>query len=282
MLRPKKNKNEKEAVEEVDDLEKIKKLRALEAQMKQMQSAEAEKLKESSGNEDIAALESSIQQELAKATAGEGILPEGVKEADINAELQALEAELAGDQAAIVQTTYEKLLELHPWLAQAQYGFMYSVPNKKKQKQDFHSWKEEWGQVLLDYAKVGVFHVIFPKRLLTEEPFNKFQDRNTAIKFISESLIEKKIAKWMTRKKEQLRVYWKSIEEWVVVIESWAQDNAIIDLIMLPDIRESDQDFANLPDEDLRTIFKRLEKEQKADMVELSKSEFGIKFKFAG
>ena len=88
------------------------------------------------------------------------------------------------------------------------------------------------------------------------------------------------MGKWIN-KKEALRVYWKSIEEWVSVIENWALDHAIFDVIMVPDIRNSDQEFAQLPVEDLREIFKKIEKQGKADMVEINKDQFGIKFKFS-
>ena len=77
--------------------------------------------------------------------------------------MKALEEEVAAEQIIIVKTPYEKLIELHEWIELPQYGFMYSVPNKKKNKEDFQSWKDEWSQVLLDYAKVGTFHIIFVK-----------------------------------------------------------------------------------------------------------------------
>ncbi len=193
----------------------------------------------------------------------------------------ALEEEVAAEYIIAEKSPYEKLIELHEWIELPQYGFMYSIPNKKKNREDFQSWKDEWSQVLLDYAKVGTFHIIFVKRLLTESPFNKFTNRKNAINELAEGLIEKNLGKWV-KKKEALRVYWKSIEEWVSVIEDWAHDHAIFDVIMIPDIRNSEQEFASLPVEDLREIFKKIEKQGKANMVELDgNDQFGIKFKFS-
>ena len=225
-------------------------------------------------------MENSIHKGISSATKGEKIFEISINDAEIEKDLKILEEEVAAEQLVAEKTVYEKLVELHEWIEQPQYGFMYSVPNKKKEKGDFLSWRDEWAQVLLDYAKVGTYHIIFIKRLLTEKPFNKFIDRKSAINELAEGLVEKKLGKWI-KKKEALRVYWKSIEEWVSVIEDWAHDNAIFDVIMIPDIRNSEQEFAELPVEDLREIFKKIEKQGKADMVELENNQFGIKFKFS-
>ncbi len=225
-------------------------------------------------------LESSIHKGISSATKGEKIFEISTSDAEIEKDMIALEAEIAAQPVVAEKSPYEKLIELHEWIELPQYGFMYTIPNKKKNKEDFISWRDEWSQVLLDYAKVGTFHIIFVKRLLTEKPFNKFINRKNAINELAEGLIEKDLGKWI-KKKEALRVYWKSIEEWVSVIEDWARDHAIFDVIMVPDIRNSDQEFAALPVEDLREIFKKIEKQGKANMVEIDKDQFGIKFKFS-
>ncbi|MHA1745079.1 MAG: hypothetical protein ACTSWW_03700, partial [Promethearchaeota archaeon] len=201
---------------------------------------------------------------------------------EIDREMAALEKELATEAKVIVLTAYEKLVAIHDWLDAPQYGFMYSIPNSKKARADFESWQEEWSQVLLDYAHVGLLHILYPKRMLTEKPFNKFTNRKHAIEIIAQVLVEKDLAEWTgdkPRKKEALRVYWKSIEEWVAIIESWAQTNALFEIVMLPDIRKAETEFANLPEEDLRQIFKKIQQNQKGTMVELENNQFGIKFR---
>ena len=45
--------------------------------------------------------------------------------------------------------------------------------------------------------------------------------------------------------------------------------------------RSTWQEFSHLPVEDLREIFKKIEKQGKANMVEIDKDQFGIKFKFS-
>lgn len=258
--------------EEQTKLEKLERLKELESQLNSIETQETE--------DGLETLESSIHKGISSATKGEKIFEISTSDAEIEKDMIALEAEVAAEQIIAEKSPYEKLIELHEWIELPQYGFMYTIPNKKKNKEDFISWRDEWSQVLLDYAKVGTFHIIFVKRLLTEKPFNKFINRKNAINELAEGLIEKDLGKWI-KKKEALRVYWKSIEEWVSVIENWAHDNAIFDVIMVPDIRNSDQEFAALPVEDLREIFKKIEKQGKANMVEIDKDQFGIKFKFS-
>lgn len=275
--------SESEAIEDQEALKiaKLQKLQALEAQLQSIETQEAKEITKPVAD-GLETLESSIAQGIQHVTKGEQVLQESITDSAISKELDKLQAEIATEEIAIVKTPYEKLVVLHEWIEQPQYGFMYAIPNKKKQQADFESWRDEWGHVLLDYARVNIFHVVFPKSLLTEPPFNKFIDRATAIQELCNTLVEKKLAKWAGKKtkQEELRVYWKSLDEWVAVIEKWALDHAILDVIMVADIRNSNQEFASLPIEDLREIFKTLEKNARATMVELEEGQFGIKFHF--
>jgi len=49
---------------------------------------------------------------------------------------------------------------------------------------------------------------------------------------------------------------------------------------MVPEIRNADEEFSTLPEEDLYQIFKKMQQEQRGKLVELSKTEFGVKFNF--
>lgn len=270
---------EQKKQEKLAKLEKLEKLEALQSQLNSLES-------EGSGSEvdGLDDLESSIQHGIKGATKGEIVLEVSTTDDSIAAEMAALEQEVAAETKVVIKSPYEKLLEIHDWIEAPQYGFMYSTPNKKKNKQDFESWREEWSQVLLDYAHVGRIHIIYPKRLLTEKPFNKFVDRKKAISILAEALIDKDLAEWIgdkPKKKEELRVFWKSIEEWTTLIEDWAKNNAIFDMVMVPDIRNSETEFSNLPEEDLKIIFGKIEQNHKGTVVELDDNQFGIKFKIA-
>ncbi|MCK5343825.1 MAG: hypothetical protein KAR20_10500, partial [Candidatus Heimdallarchaeota archaeon] len=268
-------------------LAKLKQLQELQAQLDSIES-EAPTSENQSQSEpkpemdELDNLESTIAAGIKSTTKGETLLEVSISDQEIDREMAALEKELAAEAKVIVLTAYEKLIAIHDWLDAPQYGFMYSIPNSKKARDDFESWQEEWSQVLLDYAHVGLLHILYPRRMLTEKPFNKFTNRKKAIEIIAQVLVEKDLAEWTgdkPKKKEALRVYWKTIEEWVVIIEDWAQANALFEIVMLPDIRNAETEFANLPEEDLRRIFKKIQQNQNGTMVELDNNQFGIKFR---
>ncbi|MHA1343903.1 MAG: hypothetical protein ACTSQG_07945, partial [Promethearchaeota archaeon] len=134
----------------------------------------------------------------------------------IDSELQALEEEIVGEKGLIekVISPYEQIIKDYPWLEEKRYEFMYTLPDKKKNPGDFESWKTEWAKVLFDYAKYAILHILFIRKLNSEKPFSNFTNREDSIKEIAEKLIAQKLAKWLTKKKDQLRVYWKTLEEW--------------------------------------------------------------------
>ncbi len=256
--------------------QKIQRLKELQARLEQVEQEEVIQPTDE--------LESHVENELAKATAGTEL--SAAQEKALEVELAKLEEEIQVEEKEVVKQkpAYDQLLEIHEWLEKPAYGFMYSIP---KQDKDFVSWKQEWGQVLLDYAKINKEHIVYLNMLLTKRPFNKFNDRKKAVNLIADDLVEKKLAEWMEKgfmnklmgKRERLRVYWRSLEDWADVILQWARENAILDLVMIMDIRNADQDFASLPDEDLREIFSRIDSLNRGEMVELEDGEFGIKFK---
>ena len=285
--KPQKTTTSKTAEEEhAAKLAKLKQLQELQAQLDSIESETPPAKSESADQSDTATdeldnLESTIAKGIQSTTKGETILEVSISDQEIDQEMAVLEKELAAEVQLVILTPYEKLVGLHDWLDAPQYGFMYSIPNAKKAREDFASWQEEWSQVLLDYAHVGLFHILYPRRMLTEKPFSKFTDRKKAIEILAQVLVEKDLAKWTgdkPKKKEALRVYWKTIEEWVDIIENWAQTNALLDVVMLPDIRNAETEFANLPEDDLRRIFKKIQKNNKGTMVELDNNQFGIKF----
>ncbi len=261
---------------EVSREEKLKRLRQLESKLHEMEAGEKTQKTED--------LESKIESEIKKATSGTELTQ--AEEKAMEAELAKLEQEMKSEevQKKKLKSPYEQLIEEHEWLEKPNYGFMYSIPEQDK---DFGSWKKEWGKVMLDYAKINQQHVLYMKMLLTRRPFSKFNDRKKAIKHISDELVENDMAKWIDRsffdklfgKYEKLRVYWRSIEDWVNTMLQWAKDNAMLDLVMIMDVRNSDTKFSNLPEEDLREAFKKIEDMNRGQMVELEDGKFGIKFK---
>ncbi|MHA1729363.1 MAG: hypothetical protein ACTSWY_11605 [Promethearchaeota archaeon] len=202
--------------------------------------------------------------------------------AEVDAELEKLEKqmELEQNKAAVIVSLFDQLCEEHNWLKEPQYGFMYSMPNKKKNKEDFESWRDDWSKVLFDYAKIASDHIIYSKELLSEKPWSDFKDRTNAIQEISEKLIKKKIAEWLGKKKERLRIYWRSLETWADAIISWVHRDAITEIILINDIRESGEDFSSLPEEDLIKIFKIIEKMGRGEIHKLKDGQVAITIEF--
>ncbi|MFX0030700.1 MAG: hypothetical protein ACFE8B_15915 [Candidatus Hermodarchaeota archaeon] len=200
----------------------------------------------------------------------------------IEIELQELEEEIIGEKGLIEKklTAYEKLLNAYPWLEEERKKFMYTMPDKNKQKNDYISWKTEWAKVLFDYARFAVLHIIYIRELNSKKPFSNFTKREKYILEIAEQLISQKQAIWLSKKKEKLRIYWKTLEVWSDEIYKWAYDNGKLEPIMIYEIREAEQeDFSNLPLEDLEEIFKILAKNRRAKVFKLENGQLAFKIK---
>ncbi|MFX1313025.1 MAG: hypothetical protein ACFFHD_10475 [Promethearchaeota archaeon] len=200
----------------------------------------------------------------------------------IETDLQELEQEIVGEKGLIEQkiTAYEKLINAYPWLEEERKKFMYTMPDKKKDKSDFISWKLVWAKVLFDYARFAVLHILYIRELNYQKPFSKFTNREQYIIEIAEELIDQKQAEWLSKKKDKLRVYWKTLEGWSEDIYNWAYENGKIEPIMIYELREAKQeDFSSLPLEDLEEIFKIMAKNRKAEVLKLDNGQIAFKIK---
>jgi len=193
-----------------------------------------------------------------------------------------LEEEIIGEKGLIEKklNAYENLIEAYPWLEEERKKFMYSMPDNNRQKNDYISWKTEWAKVLFDYARFAVIHIIYVRELNSEKPFSNFTNREQYIIEIVEELINQKQAKWLSKKKNKVRVYWKTLEVWSDEIYNWAYENGKIEPILIYEIREAkQQDFSNLPLEDLEEIFKILAKNRRAKVMKLEDGQLAFKIK---
>jgi hypothetical protein len=199
----------------------------------------------------------------------------------IDKEILKLEEEIELEQAkaAVIVSVFDQLCEEYSWLKEPAYGFMYSMPNKRKNKKDFESWLDDWSRVLFDYAQIAAKHIIYTKEMLSEKPWADFKDRTIVIQEIADSLIKQKVAEFLDKKKERLRVYWKSLESWADSIVEWAKNIAFTEPIFIEDIRDSNQDFSTLPDEDINKIFNIIAKRGQADKVKIE-DKYAIQIKF--
>ncbi|MFX1454082.1 MAG: hypothetical protein ACFFDB_01785 [Promethearchaeota archaeon] len=200
----------------------------------------------------------------------------------IDAELQELEEEIIGEKGLIQKklTAYEELLKAYPWLQEERKKFMYTMPDKNTHKNDYISWKTEWAKILFDYARFAVLHIIYIRELNSQKPFSNFINREKYIIEIAEQLIDQNQAEWLSKKKEKLRVYWKTLDVWSDEIYDWAYNNGKIEPIMIYELREAtDEDFSTLPLEDIEAIFKILAKNRRAKVLKLDNGQLALKIK---
>ena len=156
---------------------------------------------------------------------------------------------------------------------------MYSIPNKKTDLQSYESWKKEWSKVLFDYARYAILHILFLRQTESEKPFSNFEERKRALEEIADELVYKEQAEWLSKTKEKLRVYWKSLDNWAEEIYDWAMEISPLEPILIFEIRESNKDFSKLPKEDIIKIFKMLEKEKRGQIIELDDGQISFKIK---
>ncbi|MFX1556648.1 MAG: hypothetical protein ACFFC9_05300 [Promethearchaeota archaeon] len=284
-----KEKAEKELEELRKELARLKELKQLKEQEKQNSIQETEVTHEIIEDETIEKTPTKeIEERLDKIedflTSKMGIIDQKVYEqnaAEIEKELQLIEMEIVGEKGVVAKeiSTYELLVNDYPWLEEKRYVFMYSIPNRKINLNDYESWKNEWSKVLFDYARFAILHILYLRKLESEKPFSKFEDRNKALKEIAQELVDKKQAEWLSKSKEKLRVYWKSIDNWAEEIYKWAMEISPLEPILIFEIRESNKEFSNLPHEDLIRIFKILEKDQRGKIIQLDNGQLSFKLK---
>lgn len=174
------------------------------------------------------------------------------------------------------QDCFIALRSMHDWLDDVRYEFMYNPPPENK-KNDFKEWLEEWSKIMFDFAKIEKKHVIYVQELLNRKPFQTLRTGKEAIIEIGDCLAKKKLAIWVV-KKEKLRVYWKSLDEWAGMIYDWAYKNAKTEPLFVYDLKEEHESFSDLPEDEFPEIFKILEKQKKGKMVKSSDKKLAFLF----
>jgi len=200
----------------------------------------------------------------------------------IEEQLQALEEEIIGETGVIEKelSPYEELLNEYPWLEEQKYEFMYSIPNKKKNPNDYESWKLEWSKVTFDYAKYAILHIIYLREVISEKPFSNFQNRQEAIKEIAEELVNQELAKFISKKQDKIRVYWKTLEVWADNLYDWAIDSGRVGPILIYEIRESAEiGLSSLPKDDLEEVFRILSKDNRGTIIKTEDGQIAFKIK---
>ena len=270
-----------EKIEELrKELENLRKKKELKLQAEQQKAKEKEEPTISIDLEDIEKRLDAIEEFLEEKTQKAEVVIKTKDLDQIEKELQSLENEIEVEPTVVEKelTPYEQLVKEHPWIEEARFEYMYSAPDKKKNAKDYNSWLDEWSQIIYDYARISIIHVLYIRKLNAEKPFSKLRNRDGAIAIIAQRLVEQNIGVWINKKKkEAIRVYWKTLDEWAEGILEWARESNKLEPILTFEIRESGMLFAELPKRDLTRIFKKLEKEGRGIVIKTDDGEITFK-----
>ena len=144
--------------------------------------------------------------------------------------------------------------------------WMYNIPTRS---QDLVLWAEEWGDFLLEWTEFEKIHVLSVSAFISRPPFKDILGKVKAFRSIGNSLVGKDVAAWLGRNREQLRVYWRPLEEWADLVYRWALDTGILRLdVKSLVIQEAEQDFSKLPEEDIHKIMALLVERGFAEWVD--------------
>ena len=91
--------------------------------------------------------------------------------------------------------------------------------------------------------------------------------------------MKKKLAIWII-KKEKLRVYWKSLDEWASTIHEWAYSSVKTEPLFVYDLKEVNELFSDLPEDEFPEIFKILQKQKKGRVIKTSDRKMAFVFEF--
>ena len=139
--------------------------------------------------------------------------PETVKPTEVIEEIDPQSTE-----TTVEVVTTEAIL-MPSWGGTKQSEWMCGVPPRED---DRNLWAGEWADFLLQWTEHNSVHVLSLATFIAEPPFKDLRNKVDSFKIITKVLIDKEVAEWSDRRKKQLRVYWKPLEDWADLIYEWA------------------------------------------------------------
>lgn len=195
------------------------------------------------------------------------------QEATITPEEVSAEAETVSVEETKPATV--EIVLLPPWGSVSETEWMYSIPPREEDRQ---MWAEEWADFLLGWAEANGVHVLSVTMFIKNAPFKDIAGKVDSFLLIGEVLVQKEIAEWLDEAKRQLRVYWRYLEDWTDIVYQWALKTGKLRLdIKSIVIQEEKQDFASLPEKDLRVIMKIMVDRRLADWIDRKKGAIKVK-----
>ncbi|MCK5264963.1 MAG: hypothetical protein KAR03_05090 [Candidatus Thorarchaeota archaeon] len=234
-----------------------------------MKEKRREKTKEEVKPESVETEVEPVIEEVIEQAIDEAHAPEVVVEPEIQKTSEVVEEV----DPKITETTVEvSILEsilMPSWGGTEQSEWMYGVPPRED---DRDLWAGEWADFLLQWTEHNAVHILSLATFIAEPPFKDLRSKVDSFKMIAQVLIEKEVAEWSDRRKRQLRVYWKPLEDWADHIYEWALKTGKLRLdVKSIVIQESGENFAKLPEKDLYVVLALMVEKEQAEWIDKKK-----------
>jgi hypothetical protein len=196
--------------------------------------------------------------------------PEVVIEDTKPVALEAIQDVEVITNASKVEEPIETFISVTPaWGGPEESEWMYGIPPREEDKV---LWAEEWSDYLLQWAEQNEVHVLSLSVFISEPPFKDLRNKVDSFKMIAQVLIDKEVAEWSDKRKRQLRIYWKPLEDWADLIYDWSLKTGKLRLdVKSIVIQESGQSFAKLPEHDLYIVMELMVEKGFADWIDKKK-----------
>lgn len=144
--------------------------------------------------------------------------------------------------------------------------WMYGMPTRED---DRELWAGEWSDYLLEWTEHKKVHVLSLATFISEPPFKDLRNKVDSFKAIATVLVDKEVAEWKDKKKRQLRVYWRPLEDWADILYQWTLKTGKLRLdVKSIIIQEIDEDFASLPEKDIHIVLALMVKKGLAEWID--------------
>lgn len=196
--------------------------------------------------------------------------PEVVVEVEETTEIVKPRAETDTVNDAEVETKTVEPDSLMPsWGDVEETEWMYGIPTREE---DRNLWAEEWADYLLEWTENNKVHILSLATFISEPPFKDLRNKVDSFRDIAEVLVNKEVAEWVDKKRRQLRVYWRPLEDWADILYQWALKTGKLRLdVKSIVIQEVEEDFADLPEKDIHIVLALMVKKGLAEWIDEKK-----------
>ena len=196
--------------------------------------------------------------------------PEVVVEVEETTEVVKPRAETDTVNDAEVETKTVEPDSLMPsWGDVEETEWMYGIPTREE---DRNLWAEEWADYLLEWTENNKVHILSLATFISEPPFKDLRNKVDSFRDIAEVLVNKEVAEWVDKKRRQLRVYWRPLEDWADIVYQWALKTGKLRLdVKSIVIQEVEEDFADLPEKDIHIVLALMVKKGLAEWIDEKK-----------